>query len=275
MKGGKILKILAIMDNLPGSHKGLAYEHGLSFYIEGSYNKLLFDFGQGENTLKNFKSLGLDPRDLDLGIISHSHYDHANGFMDFSSFFKGKTLITGRGFFNKKYGVEDEILSYLGLNFDHSFLNRNNTKHITFDDFYKIDDELYLIGNFENLRPNPNFLVEKDGKLELDLFSDEISLVIKRPEGISVLLGCSHPGVIPMLEKIGSKFNEKIINVFGGTHLIGDTKNQIMEVLNSLKSLGVKNIYFSHCSGSRALDIFAQDKDINARPLKTGAEVRL
>lgn len=269
------MKIIALMDNLEAIHKGLINQHGLSMYIEGEEHTLLFDFGESANTFKNFKSLNLNPDSLDLGIISHGHYDHANGFLSFMDYFKGKKLITGLGFFDKKYACENGILNYLGLNFNKLELETRNIEHVEFENIYKIDDEFYLMGNFKSEKPNPYFKVEKGETLVTDDFSDEIALIIRGKLGLSVVLGCSHPGVISILREIKEKFKEDIINVFGGTHLVASSEAEILRVLEDLKALKVENVYFSHCSGSRALEIFSKDKNIKSAPLKTGAEIRL
>ena len=71
-----MIRILTLMENRMGEHKGLTAEHGLSFLIEGDGKRILFECGSGENTLKNAVKLNVDPASVDILAFSHSHYDH-------------------------------------------------------------------------------------------------------------------------------------------------------------------------------------------------------
>ena len=75
-----MLRITALMDNKPSENKALIAEHGLSLLAQYGDRRILFDCGSGANTLKNAHRLGLDLKNLDAVVLSHSHYDHAGGF---------------------------------------------------------------------------------------------------------------------------------------------------------------------------------------------------
>ena len=68
-----MLSITALMDNKPTEHKALIAEHGLSLYVEYNGRRLLFDCGSGANPQYNAHRLGVDLKNLDAVIISHSH----------------------------------------------------------------------------------------------------------------------------------------------------------------------------------------------------------
>ena len=59
----------------------LARDWGFSAIVRYRGKTFLFDSGTRADILaKNLAAKGIDPREIDFGIISHSHYDHIAGF---------------------------------------------------------------------------------------------------------------------------------------------------------------------------------------------------
>ena len=77
------MRMINLMENTEGDH-GCLYEHGLSFYIETLNHKLLIDTGASKSFIENARIRGIDLKDVDLLILSHGHYDHAGGILDFT-----------------------------------------------------------------------------------------------------------------------------------------------------------------------------------------------
>ena len=97
------IRIVTLVENSPGSHKGLRSEHGLSFYIEKSEKKILFDTGQSAAFLENAGKLNIDLATLDSVCISHGHYDHSGGVRHLITAGIRSPLVVGKGFFEEKY----------------------------------------------------------------------------------------------------------------------------------------------------------------------------
>ena len=72
------LKITTLIENQPGQDGRLAFEHGLSLFIEFAGKRLLFDTGQTGAFADNAEKLSIDLSQLDAVILSHGHYDHNN-----------------------------------------------------------------------------------------------------------------------------------------------------------------------------------------------------
>ncbi len=72
-----MIKILTLMDDASSENKALRSEHGLSFWVEAGDRRFLFDCGSGPATLYNANRLGVNLKDADFTVCSHSHYDHA------------------------------------------------------------------------------------------------------------------------------------------------------------------------------------------------------
>ena len=73
------LKITTLIENQPGQDGRLAFEHGLSLFIEFAGKRLLFDTGQTGAFADNAEKLSIDLSQLDAVILSHGHYDHSGG----------------------------------------------------------------------------------------------------------------------------------------------------------------------------------------------------
>ncbi len=68
--------------------------------------------------------------------------------------------------------------------------------------------------------------------------------------------------------------NKKIQLLAGGFHLRDHSEQEIKQISDELKSLGVKNVAPSHCSGSSAMKIFKEEWKDNYIELNLGDELR-
>ena len=74
-------KLTVIVDNI--SSEDLCGEWGLSILVQHNDKKILVDAGSTDLFAENLKKLGFDIKDIDYGVLSHAHYDHANGIPRF------------------------------------------------------------------------------------------------------------------------------------------------------------------------------------------------
>ena len=75
------VKMTVIVDNI--SDCGIKGEWGLCLLLETGGKKILVDTGGSSLFSENLKKLGFYIRDIDYGVLSHAHYDHANGMPKF------------------------------------------------------------------------------------------------------------------------------------------------------------------------------------------------
>ncbi|MGH4141042.1 MBL fold metallo-hydrolase [Clostridium sp.] len=252
-------KITTLIEDNPSVDKKLYNEHGLSLYIEIDGIKILFDTGKSGDFVKNAETLNIDLNSLDYVMISHGHYDHSGGFKKLvektSNSYK---LIVGNGFFNKKYGIiQGESDKYLGNSFDKEYIHKNNIdiKYIKQDIFY-ITENIMIFTNFKGNNdfelPNKRFQIKKDGNYVLDNFSDEIVLVVKGEKGLFIIVGCSHVGIVNILETIMLRTGLPIYGIVGGTHLIEADEQRLNKTIEFFKEKDIQIIGVSHCTGKSA-----------------------
>ncbi len=256
------LKITTLIEDTIGEHKGLLYEHGLSFFVENDNCRMLFDVGQSAAFLSNARQLNIDLNSLDYVVLSHGHYDHSGGFKALVEQTKQFTLFTGEGFFDEKYGVSKDTSEFLGNNFDESFLSLTKITHeFIREPFREISPGVYVISDFPRIyddeKINTRFKIFKDGSFQQDFFDDEVAVAIDTPRGLVVLLGCSHPGMKNMLNAAADMLHRPLYAVLGGTHLMEARGESLDLSLDYLQNEHIQIIGASHCTGKEALDRLA------------------
>lgn len=215
---------------------------GLSYLIDG---KTLFDTGEkAEYTLKNLKALGIDIKGIKRAVISHNHWDHLGGLWDLLNINENIEVFVCPDFARE---FKDKLISY-------------NFKVV--DSFLEICENVYTTGPFRGRY--------KDKEIE------EQALLVKTDKGVSVVCGCSHPGIIKFIEKVKSEFPEdKVYAALGGFHLIDEDNRVVRYLVEEIKNLGVENIGPSHCTGFEAANVFKETYAENFWDVKVGREFRL
>lgn len=88
----------------------------------------------------------------------------------------------------------------------------------------------------------------------------EQSLVINSPQGLIIITGCAHPGVINIIKKTKEMFPEENIHlVLGGFHLSGASDSELKNIINDFKKLKIQKTAPCHCSGQRCRELFKQE----------------
>lgn len=254
------VKITTLVENSLGEHLALRNEHGLSFLIEidTPHTQILFDTGQSGNFIQNAALLNIDLARTDQIILSHGHYDHSGGFKAYlESFGPNFELLVGTGFFTPKYGNNNGAWEYLGNNFDREYLAKNKIDPILIkEDKKEIAPGVYVLTNFprscEFENPNKRFYIYNGREYELDLFNDEVVVVLEVKAGLVVLLGCSHPGLVNIIEAVRARFNRPVHCIMGGTHLVEADDIRLGRTFQYLQSLHLPLLGISHCTGEKA-----------------------
>lgn len=262
-------KLTTLIENNPDENNLLFSEHGLSLYIEIDQTSILFDTGKSGDFIENAEKLNVDLNNLNYVILSHGHFDHSGGFKKLvdkiGNSFK---LIVGQGFFNNKYKfIEENTYKYLGNSFNEEFIKENNLqmKYIKEDIFY-ITENIMIFSNFKRDNDfeimNRNFQVKQKENYVLDDFSDEIVLAVKVNKGLMIIVGCSHIGIVNIIETIMKRTGMPIYGIVGGTHLIEADELRLNSTIKFLKENNIQVLGMSHCTGEHSIkEIKNQFKD--------------
>lgn len=275
-----MVRITALMDNLPSEHKALVNEHGLSYLLEMPGLRLLFDCGATGHPLDNARRLGLSVADLDAVALSHSHYDHAAGYRDLIEQGLGSSILyTGPHFFEKKFAYDGLIHTDLSAGFDETFLKAHGITRKVVQGLEQIAPGVYLVSGFPRVTPfeqiPERFVRLTETGFIPDDFADEQCLVLDRGGKLYVFVGCSHPGILNMTVHIHNLLGKPIAAVYGGTHLVEADGKRIEKTVAVLKDMGLQTLGFSHCSGSLAEEQARQEPGLGVCHLACGRSVIL
>lgn len=252
------MKITTIIENSKPADSNLECEHGLSFFVEYDGKKIIFDTGQnGKNFLENSEKLGLDIKNADYMVLSHGHYDHTGGVIPFiDAFGNDFRLIINPSVFFPRYKYKDCKKIDIGMPFGKEDLEKRNVNITYSKDIEKISDKIDVISGFTL---HPEYTMEDSGLLCLeaglekkDFMPGESVLVIKHEKGLILLIGCSHSGVVSIIEKARKLYDEKIYAVFGGTHLVVASPGFVDKTIQYFKNSDIEKIGVCHCNGEKA-----------------------
>jgi len=254
------MKISVLTDNNPGSHTPA--EHGLSYLIEYEGKRLLFDTGQSDMFITNARSMNISLAEIDLIILSHGHFDHGNGL----EYLNGGRLVCHPGCFVKRYRKKD--FSYIGLSRSREELAAKFDL-VTSEVPYKIGEQIFFLGaipRISDFESKTTPFVFEDGTP--DYVDDDSGIAFLTDNGLFVITGCGHAGVVNTLEHAKRVTGiESIFGIMGGFHL-KEIDRQTTETINYLKKNNVKHVFPSHCTDLPALSAFYES--FGNRPLKTG-----
>ena len=267
----------------------LLYEHGLSLLIEYNSKLILFDTGKTNSFLSNAKKLNIDLSNIDYLVLSHAHYDHTGGVIEFvkENNYKNNIYI-GNGFKDNKYSLEDNNYTYKGIPFKLNDIK--NTIYI--DNSYIISEKITLYNNFKELNNfehiSPKFYI-LDKEYIKDKFIDEVVLTIDTSKGLIVIVGCSHVGICNILDEVKNRSNRPIRGVIGGFHLSKENTEYASKIIDKLKNYNLEFICPIHCSGHEKLfrqafknkckilesgDLFNIDEDIKEYKTKSNDKLK-
>lgn len=256
-----MVTITTLVDNHAVAGTGLEAEHGFSCVIDVGGKRILFDTGGSDMFIRNAQRLGIDLGSIDHLAISHGHWDHAGGVVPLLQQFAYDRLVmwTGKGFEDPKYADDPDGMRFIGYHFERKFVeSRHVTWHLVSNDTVMIEPGVWLVSSFDPIhpmeKPNPRFFVKRPRSADMvvDDFSDEIALVIDTPKGLVMITGCSHPGILNMIDTVDARFSKPLYALIGGIHLYDATPERRAAVIKELTDRSIKLLGVSHCTGDEA-----------------------
>nr|WP_312058728.1 MBL fold metallo-hydrolase [Fervidobacterium pennivorans] len=226
-------------------------EHGFSLLVEKAGEPtVLFDTGTSDVFMKNASTTGKNLTKVEYIVISHGHYDHAGGLKYLTSLGKKFNVYLRQDAFLPKYSGD----RFTGIGWEaikdwFEFV-------IVKDKLIKITNSIYAFGparmrsKFEE--PDSNFQIIKNNERVRDFFEEELNLVIDEDDGIALITGCAHRGIINIVLDALELFDKKIKLLIGGFHLYKSSEEKVDKVVSILKRLPIEQIIPLHCSGELA-----------------------
>lgn len=288
------MKIQILIDNIAGQVGGansadgsterarkLFGEWGLSVYVEYDGRRYLLDTGASHLFAKNAKVMGIELSQVDIGILSQAHYDHANGMAKFfalnetASFYLRKGAaencyhtgkLLGRFTYHYYIGIRKGILDKFADRIRYAEGNAQIAPGVTLVP--------HSTAGLERIGEMAHLSVKENGKYRYDDFAHEQSLVFDTPQGLFVMNSCSHAGADNIVKEIEVTFpGKKIYAILGGFHLFRYPDDRVRAFAERLRELDVQKIYTGHCTGERAYKILHEVLGDRVQQMYTGMTI--
>ena len=211
-----------VYDN--NAHAGaLQMEWGFACVVETEEGEVLFDTGGSSQVLlDNMERMGVDPQAMDAVVLSHEHGDHVDGLPGLLDL-----------------GVAPPV--YVPAEFASSFKDRVRAR-----------TELVEVSTPTEVLPG----IYATGRVGSGIV--EQALVVETADGLVVVTGCAHPGVVAMVRRAKEIVPGEVALVMGGFHLSDASASKVEGIVADFRQLGVRQVAPCHCTGDRARETFAE-----------------
>jgi len=208
------LKLCILIDNSV-AHLGVRSSWGLS--IVGTYSgvQFLFDVGPSFSILRhNAEVLGVDLERIEFVVISHWHGDHSGALSDFV----------------REYCRSCRI-----------YVPPLTRGSIIPEGYIQVREAMEIVPG-----------VYTTGPISVAGITEQ-SLVLRTAHGACVLTGCSHPGLLKILEVARRVSGQNVHAVIGGFHGFGFRGAEREEFLRFIEENDTRVVCPCHCSGEYLL----------------------
>jgi 7,8-dihydropterin-6-yl-methyl-4-(beta-D-ribofuranosyl)aminobenzene 5'-phosphate synthase len=193
---------------------------------------LLFDTGgDADRLLSNMEKMGIDPAGIEIVILSHAHGDHTGGLGGLLNTGVRPTVYAPRAF-PQRFKADVRAITTL----------------VEVDGPMEIRPGIHITGGVGSA------VVEQ-------------ALAVETASGTVVVTGCAHPGVVELVRRSTSltagrakeSVGGEVALVMGGFHLGSASRRQIEHIIADFRDLGVRQVAPCHCTGDRAMRVFAEE----------------
>ncbi|MGZ5477925.1 MAG: MBL fold metallo-hydrolase [Thermoanaerobaculia bacterium] len=251
---------VTILYDAIGKSAGLKLGWGYSALVEYGGRRILFDTGGRLNDFAaNVTSLGADLSRLDFVVLSHRHGDHTSGLHHVLKVNPGVKIYTPAEQQNFHTPSAPGLVNLIRRRVESAPENMHY-----FDG--KVPEQIgsdspWPDANFAQIRTAtevlPGFWLfsttsDVTGTKEMN----EISMAVRTPLGLAVVIGCSHPGVEKILEG-AVKIEPRVYSIFGGFHLVETPDSEVSNlVIRFRDKWKFERVAAGHCSGEFAFSEF-------------------
>jgi 7,8-dihydropterin-6-yl-methyl-4-(beta-D-ribofuranosyl)aminobenzene 5'-phosphate synthase len=244
---------------------------------------ILFDTGASGLFAKNADHLSVNVASIDSAVLSHHHSDHGGGLRRFlelnanAKVYLGETP-SGECFY-KAFGF---MKKYVGL--DKTLITDYPDRFKTIRKPTEILPDVFVLPHIHCSYPKPAgnkyLFLKRDYTFALDDFAHEIVMTIKEDGKLVIFTGCSHNGMLNMVDTVAKAFaGTPIKAVIGGFHLVAmppfnfmaGSKREVEALGRSVLNYPIEAIYTGHCTGTKAFGVLKTVMGDRLSDIQTGS----
>ncbi len=259
-----------LVDNRSFTDRYLLSESGFSAYIRDGDVRVLFDTGFSGVFMDNARRMDIEPADATHVIFSHGHLDHTWGMQALLPELGNETT-EGDGRGHPIFLSHPDVYrprrrpgsSEIGTLYSADILARFGPVQLSKEPVW-LTDRLVFLGEiprvhaWEDFAPNAEVTLP-DGTNAPDHIIDDTALAYKSDEGLVIISGCSHSGIINIIDHARKVCGENCIrSVIGGLHLMYADQERIDKTARALEEMGLESLHACHCTGFAAQHTFSR-----------------
>ena len=239
--------------------EGLDTEHGFAAWVEIGKHSILFDTGQTGVMQANAARLGLDLKKAEALVLSHGHFDHTGTLPEFLSENSTANVYFAHGLNIDRYSCKPGTpVRSIGM----PESSRQALAAVPPSRIRELEQPQYMmpgvgltgpvprVSNFEDV--GGPFFLDPESHQD-DLIEDDQSMWFETNDGLVILLGCCHSGVVNTINYI-RKFSgiDKIKGVIGGMHLVNADQPRLDQTFKTMAEWQPEFLIPCHCTGANA-----------------------
>ncbi|MBR1456610.1 MAG: MBL fold metallo-hydrolase [Oscillospiraceae bacterium] len=266
------MRATVVVDNI--GTQDLRSEWGLCIYIEYGGKKILLDTGASALFAENADKLRLPLAEVDFAVLSHAHYDHANGMEEFfrrnaaAKFYL--SACCAENCYSRKWRV---FRRYVGL--PRGVLARYGDRIVLADGPCSPAEGVHLLPHDgpipEAVGKRDGLYAKRKGRMRPDDFTHEQSLVFEAEDGLVIFNSCSHGGADRIVREAQSAFpDRRVLALIGGFHLHNKSEREVCELAARLRETGAEQIVTGHCTGEKAYRLLRRELGERVRQMHAG-----
>jgi 7,8-dihydropterin-6-yl-methyl-4-(beta-D-ribofuranosyl)aminobenzene 5'-phosphate synthase len=255
-------------------------EWGFAALVEADGRRWLFDTGARPDTvLQNLRELKIDLSDVSDVILSHNHGDHTRGLLTLRREW-AKTnpralsrVHVGEGIFASRPQASGEANYVLGIKKEYEATGGTFAAHAQPE---PLAPGVWLTGPVRRVHPERNWStrgqVQTAAGLVEDTIPEDMSLVFDTEQGLVLLSGCGHAGIINTIEQArGAVRAAPLHAAIGGFHLFAASEETLGWTAGKLREFGLANLIGAHCTGIEAVYRLRQLTGLDRKTAVVGA----
>jgi len=233
-------------------------EWGFAALVEVDGREILIDTGARPQTvLQNARELRIDLSQVHELVLTHFHDDHVGGLLTLRNEVKSRdpaalaTAHVARGIFYPRPlagGGEGNSMIAIRPQFEAA-----GGAFVEHERMTEIMPGVWLTGPILRVFPEHNWsgsgqVRTPEGLVE-DTVPDDQALIIDTAQGLLVVTGCGHAGIVNILTAADRRFKKPTLAVIGGLHLFAASDAQVDWTGDKMKGFGVRYLIGAHCTG--------------------------
>jgi 7,8-dihydropterin-6-yl-methyl-4-(beta-D-ribofuranosyl)aminobenzene 5'-phosphate synthase len=260
---------------------GILGEHGLAWWVDTGTHRVLLDTGQGMVLAHNAKKLGIDLSTADAIVLSHGHFDHVGGLEAALAAAPAAPLfLHPRAIEPKFIGTDPAAVRRISTEFvEQERFRPPGRRVVATREPTEVAPTVWMTGEI----PRTNDFEDAGGPFFLDAeltrpdpLLDDQALYLPTPQGVVVVLGCAHAGVVNTLHYIARLTGGAPVRLLiGGLHLENAAPRRMDETVRALRAARPARMGLCHCTGAAAIHRLWNEFPGVCMPVPAGTRLEL